>query len=67
LLGQRFALNLKVGWEKYAACLGLAYSFGSLDDLLCEGIAIPVQAWTGPEGPRSLTLPDFMTVGTLRW
>jgi len=29
--------------------------------------AIAVQAWTGPEGSRSLRLPDFKTVGTLRW
>ena len=26
--------------------------------------AIPVQAWTGPEGSRSLRLPDFKTVDT---
>ena len=28
---------------------------------------IPVQAWTGPKGSRKLRLPDFMTIGTLRW
>jgi len=26
--------------------------------------AIPVQAWTEPEGYRKLRLPDFKTVGT---
>ena len=26
--------------------------------------AIPLQAWTGPEGSRSLRLPDFKTIGT---
>ena len=26
--------------------------------------AIPVQAWTGPEGSRRLRLPDFKTIGT---
>jgi len=26
--------------------------------------AIPLQAWTGPEGSGRLRLPDFMTVGT---
>jgi len=26
--------------------------------------AIPLQAWTDPEGFRSLRLPDFKTVGT---
>jgi hypothetical protein len=29
-----------------------------------KGNAIPLQAWTGPEGSRSLRLPDFGTVGT---
>jgi len=24
----------------------------------------PVQAWTGPEGSRKLSLPDFKTIGT---
>jgi hypothetical protein len=26
--------------------------------------AIPLHAWTGPEGSRRLRLPDFKTVGT---
>ena len=26
--------------------------------------AIPLQAWTGPEGSRRLRLPDFKTIGT---
>jgi len=29
-----------------------------------EGKAIPLQAWTGPEGPRRLRLTDFKTLGT---
>jgi hypothetical protein len=29
-----------------------------------EGKAIPIQAWTGPEGSRKLRLPDFKTLGT---
>ena len=32
-----------------------------------KGKAIPLQAWTGPEGSRSLRLPDFKTIGTWRW
>jgi len=28
-----------------------------------KGKAIPLQAWTGPEGSRSLRLPDFKTIG----
>jgi hypothetical protein len=26
--------------------------------------AIPLEAWTGPEGSRRLRLPDFKTIGT---
>jgi hypothetical protein len=26
--------------------------------------AIPLQAWAGPEGSRSLMLPDFKTIST---
>jgi len=29
-----------------------------------KGKAIPLEAWTGPEGPRRLRLPDLMTIGT---
>jgi len=29
--------------------------------------AIPLQAWAGPEGSRSLRLPDFKTIGIWRW
>jgi len=34
--------------------------------LLClqKAKAIPLQAWTGPEGSRRLRLPDFKTIGT---
>jgi len=31
---------------------------------LFTGKAIPLQAWTGPKGSRSLGLPDFKTIGT---
>jgi len=26
--------------------------------------AVPLQAWTGPEGSRKLRFPDFKTIGT---
>jgi len=32
--------------------------------LAVKGKAIPLQAWTGPEGSRRLRLPDFKTIGT---
>ena len=35
--------------------------------IIIIGTAIPLQAWTGPESSRRLRLPDFKTVGTLRW
>jgi len=33
----------------------------------CKGKAIPLHAWTTPEGSRSWRLPDFETVGICRW
>jgi len=35
--------------------------------LIILGKAIPLQAWTGPEGSRKLKLPDFKTCSTCRW
>jgi hypothetical protein len=29
-----------------------------------KGKAIPLQAWTGPEGSRRVRFPDFKTIGT---
>jgi hypothetical protein len=29
-----------------------------------KGKAVPLQAWTDPEGTRRLRLPDFKTIGT---
>ena len=29
-----------------------------------KGKAVPLQAWTGPEGSMSLRLLDFKTIGT---
>jgi len=29
-----------------------------------KGEAIPLQAWTGPEGSRKVRFPDFKTIGT---
>jgi hypothetical protein len=38
--------------------------FLSYSDIKGKGKAIPLQAWTGPEGSRKLRLPDFKTAGT---
>jgi hypothetical protein len=29
--------------------------------------SIPLQAWAGPEGSRSVKIPDFKIIGTRRW
>ena len=29
-----------------------------------KGKTVPLQAWTGPEGPRRLRLPHFKTIDT---
>jgi len=29
--------------------------------LIKKGTAVPLQAWSGPEGSRKLKFPDFMT------
>ena len=39
----------------------------SVVSLLLPTKAIPLQAWTGPEGSRRLRLSNFKTVGTWRW
>jgi len=28
---------------------------------ICKGKAVPLQAWSGPEGSRKLRFPDFVT------
>jgi len=30
-------------------------------DVPVKGKAVPLQAWSGPEGSRKLRFPDFMT------
>ena len=32
--------------------------------VLVKGKAIPLQAWTGPDGSRRMRFPDFKTIGT---
>jgi hypothetical protein len=47
------------------------YVHCAVDEIMCKYMvtqsghkAIPLQAWTGPEGSRRLRLPDFKTIGT---
>jgi len=37
---------------------------GTLSKGKGKGKAIPLRAWTGPEGTRRLRLPDLKTIGT---
>ena len=37
------------------------YSTGSLLTAEGKGKAVPLQAWSGPEGSRKLRFPDYMT------
>ena len=40
-----------------------AYKTGSQGDTIKgKGTAVPLQAWTGPEGSRKLRIPDFVTM-----
>jgi len=36
-------------------------------DIVYKGKAIPLQAWSGPEGSRKLSFPDFNDNGTGWW
>jgi len=56
-----------------AHCEAVVYSCdiifvtGRLGTQNVKGKTIPLQAWTGLEVSRKLRLPDFKTIGTLRW
>jgi hypothetical protein len=37
------------------------YVFSDVGTEFVKGKAVPLQAWSGPEGPRKLRFPDYMT------
>ena len=45
------------------------FPFHFIIKILCKSKskAIPLQAWTGPEGSRRLRLPYFKKIGTCKW
>jgi len=49
---------------KFNVIWGTMQIYTSVKIRLGKGKAIPLQAWTGPEGSRRLRLPDFKTIGT---
>ena len=36
-------------------------------DVKVKGKSVPLQAWSGPEGSRKLTFPDYVTNGIGWW
>jgi hypothetical protein len=57
-------------WFRETVCnLTPAGTSETRDQNLCHGKnkekskSILIQAWTGPEGSKGLTLPDFKTIG----
>ena len=48
----------------YLIKLRYVYNFSHPFNLPGKDKAIPLQAWTGPEGSSRLRLPDFKTIGT---
>jgi len=57
-MGKRFS-----DFSKHPGCLWGKHN-QPLNIPRVKGKAIPLQAWTSPEGSRSLRLPDFKTIGT---
>ena len=47
--------------SKLATVLSLKYIQVRSKDVEVKGRAVPLQAWTGPEGSRKLRFPDFMS------
>ena len=47
----------------FVTCLGFSTVPSQPDRVLTEvkGKAVPLQAWSGPEGSRKLRFPDFVT------
>ena len=47
----RSGLNTRARTEGYKSCRAL----------ILKGKAVPLEAWSGPEGSRKLRFPDYMT------
>jgi hypothetical protein len=59
-------MDREQGTGETASANAVAYCEALIFDIWLEGKgkSILLQAWTGPEGSRSLRLPDFKTIGT---
>jgi len=47
--------------------LNITENSHNTQDRQVKGKAVPLYAWRGPEGSRSLRHPDFQTIGKWRW
>jgi len=58
--------NLKENYKREESrnCQNL---IGSLQTLTIKGKAVPLQAWTGPEGSQEVKFPRFRDDGTGWW
>jgi hypothetical protein len=55
-------------WSEFDPVLVFLTTFNELIFFIKgEGKAIPLQAWSGPEGFKRLRLQNFITIGTWRW
>ena len=52
--------NTKSSWMKRCWWSREGDEYGGLQNI-GKGKAVPLQAWTGPEGSRKLRFPDFVT------
>jgi len=48
-------------WSTCSLCGVVLKNTPLMSLLISKGKAVPLQAWSGPEGSRKLRLPDFMT------
>jgi hypothetical protein len=58
---RHLAFEFRMG--DYCKCNSEVCLYKSNCSYCIKGKAIPLQAWTGPEGSRRLTLPDLKTIG----
>jgi hypothetical protein len=63
---QNVSFNTVLSWRMCHSVVFVACPLAvhlKVRGLVSQGKAIPLQAWTGPEGSRRLRLPDFKKIG----
>ena len=56
-----FCIVCTVFFVLFRLCIFILVCFDSSSSKKGKGKAVPLQAWTGPEGSRKLRFPDFVT------